>query len=247
MNFKDHFSTQSADYAKFRPHYPRELYEFLFTHAPAKNIAWDVGTGNGQVAIILATQFEKVIATDASENQIKHAIEHPRVTYRVSTAENSGIPDDIADLITVGQALHWMDFEKFFDEIKRVGKKGCLFAAWGYRIHKISDAIDVITKKFDEELVGPYWPKERKLVDDSYNTISFPFELINAPEFHLSWKWNMHELLGYLNTWSSTQRYIKDKGHNPVDLIEQDLLKAWGDPEEDREIVWPIFFKAGYL
>ncbi|GIV34495.1 MAG: methyltransferase [Chitinophagales bacterium] len=247
MKFKDYFSTQSAGYAQFRPHYPRELYDFLFSHVPAKNVAWDVATGNGQVAIMLATQFNRIIATDASENQIKHAIVHPRITYLVSTAENSGIPDDYAELITVGQALHWLNLEPFFEEVKRVGRKGALFAAWGYRIHTISERIDIITRRFDEQLVGPYWPAERKLVDEGYANIRFPFPLINAPAFHLRWKWNMHELLGYLNTWSSTQRYIQDKGHNPVDLIEKDLLKAWGNPEEEREIVWPIFFKAGYL
>jgi len=247
LNFKDHFSTQAADYAKYRPHYPAELYDFLFSHAKGKHIAWDVATGNGQVALVLARQFDKVIATDASANQIEHSIAHPKVTYKVSTAENSGLPDSIADVITVGQALHWFDFEKFFTEVKRVAKKDCLFAAWGYRIHEISEEIDVITKRFDEELVGPYWPKERMYVDEHYNNIRFPFELIKAPEFSLSWKWNMNELLGYLYTWSSTQRYINDKGLNPLDLIENDLLKAWGNPEEEKEIIWPLFFRAGYV
>jgi len=247
LSFKDHFSTQSADYAKFRPRYPQQLYDFVLAHVQTKNTAWDVATGNGQVAIVLAEHFKKVIATDASKNQIKHATAHPKVTYRVSAAENCGLPDGIADLITVGQALHWFDFEKFFHEVKRVAKPGCFFASWGYRIHNISPEIDVITKRFDEELVGPYWPKERVFVDAHYESISLPFKPIDAPPFTLQWKWNMHELLGYLNTWSSTQLYIKAKQHNPLDLIEKDLLHAWGDPAEEREISWPIFFKAGYV
>lgn len=247
MNFKDHFSKQSADYAKFRPRYPQDLYDFVLSHVQTKNIAWDVATGNGQVALVLAEHFNKVIATDASENQIKHATQHPKVNYIVSAAENSGLPNGVCDLITVGQALHWFDFEKFFEEVKRVAKPGCFFAAWGYRIHSISPEIDVLTKKFDEELVGPYWPKERMYVDAHYENISFPFKPIETPPFTLKWKWNMYELLGYLSTWSSTQLYMKAKQHNPLELIEKDLLTAWGNPETEREILWAIYFKAGYV
>jgi hypothetical protein len=247
LSFKDHFSKQAADYAKFRPRYPQELYDFILSHVKTKNIAWDVATGNGQVAIVLAEHFNKVIATDASENQINHATRHPKVTYKISTAENSGLPDRIADLITVAQALPWLDFEIFFKEVKRIGKEGCFFASWGYRIHHISPEIDVVTKIFDEELVGSYWPKERVFVDEHYENIPLPFKPIEAPQFTLKWKWNLNELLGYLNTWSSTQQYIKANGHNPLDLVEKDMQKAWGNPEEEREVLWPIYFKAGYV
>ncbi len=247
MSFKDHFSKQSAEYAKFRPRYPQEMYDFILAHVKTKNTAWDVATGNGQVALALAPHFKRVLATDASENQIKHAGQHPHITYIVSTAENSGLPDRVANLITVGQALHWFDFEKFFAEVKRVAKPDCFFASWGYRIQHINPEIDVITRRFDEELVGPYWPKERVFVNEQYATIPLPFKPIDAPRFTLKWKWNMHELLGYLNTWSSTQLYIKAKQHNPLDLIEKDLLTAWGNPETERGILWPIYFKAGFV
>lgn len=247
MSFKDHFSTQSADYAKYRPRYPKALYDFLLAHAKEKKIAWDVATGNGQVAIELAEHFEKVIATDASESQISHATSHPKVIYKVSMAENSGLPDGIADLITVGQALHWFDFEKFFSEAKRAAKPGCFFAAWGYKLHNITPEVDKVTTRFYEEIVGHYWPRERTFVDYSYNNIQFPFQPIETPLFHLHWRWNMNELLGYLSTWSSTQLYIKYKGTNPLELIEDDLQQAWGNPLEELEVVWPIFMKAGYL
>jgi len=247
LSFKDHFSTQSADYAKYRPRYPKALYDFLFSHTKEKKIAWDVATGNGQVAIELAEQFEKVIATDASESQISHATSHPKVIYKVSMAENSGLPDGIADLITVGQALHWFDFEKFFGEVKRAAKPGCFFAAWGYKLHHITPEVDKVTTRFYEEIVGPYWPRERTFVDHGYSNIPFPFQLVETPSFELHWRWNINELLGYLSTWSSTQLYIKYKGQNPLELIEDDLQQAWGNPLEELEVIWPIFMKAGYL
>ena len=51
--FKDLFSLQAADYARFRPVYPPELYAWLAAQAPARQLAVDVGTGNGQAAIAL--------------------------------------------------------------------------------------------------------------------------------------------------------------------------------------------------
>ena len=54
---KDNFSTQSSQYAKFRPTYPQALYDFLMSHVADTKLAWDCATGNGQVATALAKQF----------------------------------------------------------------------------------------------------------------------------------------------------------------------------------------------
>jgi hypothetical protein len=90
MNFRDHFSVQAADYAKFRPHYPTELFDYLSDIAPDNEIAWDRATGNGQAAVALASKFRHVIATDASKKQIRSATTRA-YRLRVVTAEKSGI------------------------------------------------------------------------------------------------------------------------------------------------------------
>jgi ubiquinone/menaquinone biosynthesis C-methylase UbiE len=105
MSFKDHFSKQASDYAKFRPQYPPELFEYLSGIASQQKLAWDCATGNGQAAVALASVFERVIATDASEAQIAIAEAHARVEYRVAPAETSGIRSDTIDLVMVAQAL----------------------------------------------------------------------------------------------------------------------------------------------
>ena len=91
MAFKDHFSKQAADYATFRPRYTQKLFDYLGTIAPSRQLAWDCGTGNGQAAVGLASIFNRVIATDASEKQIANAQSHEKVAYRIAPAENSGI------------------------------------------------------------------------------------------------------------------------------------------------------------
>src|ERR1043165_3827980 len=117
MTFKDHFSKQASDYAKFRPRYPRELFEYLGSVAPSRRMAWDCATGNGQAAVELAELFNRVIATDASQKQIANAQPHERVEYRVEAAEASGIESGSVDLIMVAQALHWFDRRRFYEEV----------------------------------------------------------------------------------------------------------------------------------
>src|SRR5437879_2833438 len=116
---KDNFSKRSHLYARFRPTYPRQLFEFLISLVPERQAAWDCGTGNGQVAAVLAGYFDKVYATDISENQIKHAVEKPNVVYKIEAAEQTSFPDELFDLITVAQAVHWFDFSRIlsFDRL----------------------------------------------------------------------------------------------------------------------------------
>src|SRR5436190_1697754 len=107
MKFKDHFSGHAADYAQYRPHYPNELFKYLAALPPNRDLAWDCATGNGQAAVQLAEFFAHVIATDGSEKQIANATAHPRVEYRVATAEESGLTSSSIALVVVAQALHW--------------------------------------------------------------------------------------------------------------------------------------------
>src|SRR6266566_3978511 len=104
LPFRDHFSGHAAEYREFRPAYPPELFIYLASIAPGRQLAWDCGTGNGQAAVGLASVFDRVIATDASENQIANAEQHVRVEYRFAPAENSGIESETIDTIMVAQA-----------------------------------------------------------------------------------------------------------------------------------------------
>src|SRR5262252_2036225 len=91
VSFKDHFSRQATDYAKFRPRYPQELFDYLGSIAPSRQLAWDCGTGNGQAAVGLASVFDRVIATDGTEKQIPDAQSYTCVFYRTAPSEYSGI------------------------------------------------------------------------------------------------------------------------------------------------------------
>src|SRR6266540_3176618 len=242
--FKDHFSKQAADYAKFRPNYPQKLFDYLRSIAPSRQLAWDCGTGNGQAAVGLASLFDRVIATDASEKQIANAQSHKIVEYRVAPAENSGIGSRTIDLIMVAQALHWFDLDRFYAEMRRVLKPDGILAASAYNLLHIEPAIDAVVNRYYYEVVGAFWPPERKLVEQ-FGDLPFPFQEIIPPKFEMTAQWNLDHLLGYLQTWSSTQRFIAAKGSDPLEQIMDELRAAWGDSQQTRNVTWPLVLRVG--
>ena len=240
--FKDHFSRQAADYAKFRPRYPRALFEYLASIAPATGVAWDCATGSGQAAVELAEVFDRVIATDASEKQVANAEPHARVDYRVAPAEGSGLEAQSVDLVTVAQALHWFELDLFYDEVRRVLKAGGVFAAWAYKLAAISPQIDPVVKEYYSEIVGPYWPPERVLVE-KFEELPVPFPRVDAPPFEMVAEWSVENLLGYLRTWSATQRFMAAEKRDPMDEIEGELREVWGG--KVRRVAWPLTVRVG--
>jgi SAM-dependent methyltransferase len=247
MKFKDHFSGHAAEYAKFRPHYPGELFAYLASISPRHELAWDCATGNGQAAVGLAPHFEKVIATDASAQQIENAESNERISYRVAPAEASGIKSESVDLILVAQALHWFDLDAFFVEAKRVLKEDGVLAISSYNVLEIVPEIDAIIWKFYRETTGPFWPPERDLVETDYKHIQFPFEELPSRQFEMRTQWNLNQLLGYLRTWSATKKFIAARGFDPVDSLVKELGAVWKNPEEMREIKWPLHLRVGVL
>jgi len=218
----------------------------LATISPGRQLAWDCATGNGQAAVAIAELFERVIATDASESQIENAEAHPRVEYRIAPAENSGIESNSVDLITVAQALHWFELEKFDTEARRVLKPRGVVAAWAYKLARIEAKIDAVVNHYYSDVVGAYWPPERGLVE-KFEELDFPFPEIAAPPFEMVAEWNAEHLVGYLRTWSATQRFIAAKQRDPLQDVEKDLRSAWGDAGQLRSVAWPLTLRVGRL
>jgi SAM-dependent methyltransferase len=240
VSFKDHFSGHSSQYAQFRPRSPLELFAFLQSIAPGRELAWDCATGNGQAAVCAARFFNHVVATDASPGQLAQAVQDPRVDYRHCNAEASDLGDETVDLVTVAQALHWLPIEAFFKEAARVLKPGGILAVWCYELLNVSPEIDPLLVRFCYDTVGPYWPPERALVENAYRDIVLPFEELEVPAFAMTADWRLPHLLGYLGTWSATQRYIKSRNEDPVGDLSEELAPLWGDPNTIRHIQWPL-------
>jgi len=226
---KDNFSSRADKYAQFRPTYPEALFDHLFRLSPSKGAAWDCGTGNGQIAQRLAAVFHTVRATDISRQQLDNAVRLPNIHYSVQPAEKTSFPDHSFDLVTVGQAIHWFDLDAFYAEASRTLKPGGILAVIGYNLPQFNAAIDTVIADFYRKVVGPYWDKERRYIDENYKTIPFPYADLPVPAFTIEVQWPFDHLIGYIGTWSAVKHYQKEKGEDPVRLVEPRLKTAWGE------------------
>ena len=247
MTFKDHFSQQADRYTRFRPRYPQELFAYLATLPVAPRRAWDCGTGSGQAAVGLAEFFDEVVATDPSARQIEHADPHPRVSYQVAPAEACPLDDATVDLVTVAQAVHWFDRPAFYAEARRVARPDACIAIWAYALAQITPAVDAVVWHLYDDVLGKYWPPERGLIMERYTTLDFPFEEIAAPPFVMTAEWTLDDLLGYLSTWSSAQKYLEKHGADPLDQVRTELAAAWGTPDGALPVRWPLVLRVGRI
>lgn len=224
-----HFGEHSSDYLRFRPTYPKGLFQFLTKQVNEHELAWDCGTGNGQAAFVLSEYFKNVIGTDINQAQLDVALKNDNISYHAWPSENTKIPDASVDLITAAQAIHWFNLDAFYQEVRRVAKPKGIIAVWCYSLATVNREVDAWIKKLYEDILGnKYWSKERKYIDEEYKTLPFPFKKIEHPEFSIQKKFNFEQILGYLNTWSAVKEYQKINQQNPLDLIYTEFQKNLG-------------------
>jgi SAM-dependent methyltransferase len=244
---KDLFSRQAELYAKYRPTYPIELYEYILSFVTEKNIAWDCATGNGQAAVVLAGYFRKVIATDISAAQIEKATSKKNIEYLVCPAESTPFNENAFDLITVAQAYHWLKWDEFRKEAIRVSKPNAVIAIWTYYSHTTGDdKIDQAVRDFYQDITKPYWDYERKYVEEKYTTVEFDYELLPVKNFETVLNWQKEDLIGYISSWSAVQKFIRTNGNSPIPALDERIKKLW--PENElKKVVFPVYLKLGRI
>ncbi len=245
MVFKDYFSKQSEVYARYRPRYPEKLYALLAQIVAHQGLAWDCATGNGQMALGLAEFFERVVATDASADQIAKAIPHPKIQYAVAPAESSGLLSESVNLITVALAVHWFDRERFWQEVRRVLRPDGVLVIIGYAeidLESLPMAGRQILETYREQM-DPYFPSEIQLVKDGYRNLDFPFDEIYVTPPKMEMPWNAEQLIGNARSWSASQRFAEIHGEDTFNAFAQNLTEVLG--EKMYTVRWPLFMRVG--
>lgn len=241
-DFKDLFSKQSVDYAKYRPVYPQELYDYLKSLPLNHHSVWDCGTGNGQAAAELAAFFDHVTATDPSAKQIQSATPHPRISYRIASAEDFSSETKF-NLITVAQAFHWFNHDRFAEVIKKIAAPDAHLVVWSYANAFVSPEVDRAVTHLYEDILDPFWDPERKIVETGYKTLSMPFKEVEAPKLVMTADWSVDHFIGYLSTWSALQKFIAARGVNPLETEAVKIAEAWG-AGKTRTVSWPLSIRT---
>jgi len=248
MQYIKHFNQQSDKYLSYRPGYPEPLFDYLASLVDEEVYVWDCGTGNGQAAFALARRFQRVLATDINFLPLVLASQRENLHYLCCAAEKSPILAESMGLVTIAQALHWFNFDDFYQEVRRVTKPMSTIAAWCYALVTINAHLDPIINKLYTDILGDqYWPKERRYIDEHYQTIPFPFKKLAVPQFTIEKKLDFASFVGYLSTWSAVKEYQQRRHKNPIDIIFNDLQAAWGNPKSEHVMRWPVHLLVGVI
>jgi SAM-dependent methyltransferase len=244
----NHFLTGADAYALHRPTYPDTFVAALADLAPARRLALDVGCGTGQMSVLLAERFDAVIATDASAAQIAQATPHPKVRYAQAAAETVSAPVGSVDLIVAAQAAHWFDLPAFHAAARTMAAPGAVIALVTYGVMRIHDPdVDPRFQRFYGPDMAPYWPPERRHVENGYRDLPFPFPELPFPAAEIVRDWTLADLLGYVETWSATRRAIAAGAGGLIEAFRADMTAAWGDPDRPRRVTWPLSGRIGRI
>ena len=171
----------SKDYAKYRDIYPDEFYQKIVDSGLCIDgqTTLDLGTGTGVLPRNLYKFGANWTGTDISENQIAEAVrlaneKDMNIKFFASPAEETGLPDDIFDVITACQCFLYFDKAKIVPEIVRMlkpnGRLLILFMAWLPYENEIAMASENLVLKYNPSWTGgkyrrfeptvPQWSKD---------------------------------------------------------------------------------------
>jgi SAM-dependent methyltransferase len=120
-----------------RPSPPAELLDVLCLEAQVERprIVVDLGSGTGLSTRVWADRADEVVGVEASaemRNQAERATSAPNVRYVHGYAQETGLTDGMADIVTCSQSFHWMEAEPTLAEVARILRPGGVFAAYDY-------------------------------------------------------------------------------------------------------------------
>lgn len=247
MTERLHFQDGGSDYARHRPTYPPALAAALASECARTRLAVDVGCGTGQLSVLLAAHFDRVIALDASPSQIEAATPHEAVDYAVGAAERIAVADGTADLVVAAQAAHWFDLDAFYGEARRIAAPGAVLALVSYGVPDMEGAMGDVFARFRLGPLHAFFPEGRHHVEEGYRSLAFPFAERALPPMVIERSWTWPEMEGYLRTWSATSRALKA---GRADLVTREfatLAAEWGAPETERLVRWPVIGRLATL
>lgn len=249
--YKNYFSPQTAAerYAKGRPRFHSFVIEKIGKFlAPRKSLALalDVGCGTGLSSVALKEISESVVGIDVSAAMLKQAKKHERVEYILASAENLPLSGDKFDLITISQAIHWVDKEKFFAEADRVLKPDSLIIAYDNYFQGQMLDNPAFNDWYKNEFLRnyPIPPRGRRAFDRaSENKQDFVLEHEEFNENTL--EFSAEELVNYLVTISNVIALVEN-GTEPIEEVYEWLTASitpfFDGAKKDFAFINPIWY-----
>ena len=190
---EERFTGKSKAYSKFRPSYPKEFLNYLYSEVgfSEKSVVADIGSGTGIFTKQLLKKGSTVFAVEPNEDMRKTAEEDLKEYSGFfsipASAENTGLENSSVDFVTVAQAFHWFDTQKFKTECKRILKpQGKIILVWNSRnddsvITKENEKIDIeFCKNFKGYSGGISGPLQREKIAQFFDN-KFELKVFENP------------------------------------------------------------------
>lgn len=127
-------------YDKYRPKMPSAILDVLTQAAqiPFPNLVVDVGCGTGLSTRVWRGRARQIIGVEPSDDMRSKAMTVSKnetdVTYIKGTAAEINLPSECADILTICQAIGWLEPNSTFHEVSRIVRPGGIFASVDYSV-----------------------------------------------------------------------------------------------------------------
>ncbi len=146
---------------KYRPEYSEKIIEKIIEVSliSKKSTICDIGAGVGHLTIPLAKLGYTVVAIEPNIEMTKHGKERTKEFNKISwyqgTGESTKKKDSEFDLVTFGSSFNVTDRTKALQEVYRILKDNCCFAAlWNHR--DLDDPIQIEIEKIIKSNIPDY-------------------------------------------------------------------------------------------
>ena len=255
----DRFAAQAEVYSRARPTYPKPLVDLVVQSVHRHDLAVDVGTGSGQLAVSLSSYFQKVLALDKSPAQLSHAHHKPNIVYETGDATLLPAAHDSADLVTAAQCYHWFLADEtdhqFLQETHRVLRPDGRLAVLGYGICSLrSEPLQTAFRGFYIQALGSHlppsssecwWDIDRRLLDKQLEGVVFPyFRQIHRESVVQSRNISLGNFFEYVESFSAYQKLKAqlEKGEvDPFDELQDEMGFIAGASDTMITVEYPFF------
>ncbi len=249
--YKNYFSPRTAAerYAKGRPRFHsfviEKIEKFL---APRKSLklALDVGCGTGLSSAALKEISEKVVGIDISAAMLSQAEKTDGIEYLLASAENLPFCAGKFDLMTISQAIHWVDKEKFFAEADRVLKPDALIAAYDNFFQGQMLGNPAFNDWYQNEFLQNYpVPSRGKRAFDRASENKQDFVLKHEEFNENTLEFSADEMVNYLVTISNVIARVEN-GTEPIEEVHKWLTASitpfFDEDKKEFAFINPIWY-----
>ncbi|SCU98283.1 LADA_0H11848g1_1 [Lachancea dasiensis] len=245
-------SFDSEFYQENRPTYPKSLYRAIVSYhqGPAVNVI-DIGCGTGISTFPLLEYFGSVIGSDPSSTMLTSAErmksrlnphDQNRLKFQQCAAEeiSSLAKNSTVDMVVGAESVHWLDHDRFFDQVHQVLRPGGTVAYWFYVEPIFLDfpEANVIYEKYvyeDPAYMGPLWKSGKENLRYFGEPINIPHDKFGELQKHIyrplqsnvktqyyehREAFTMNDFRKYLRSWSAYHTWQQKYGGTGADVAE---------------------------